>query len=62
MINSGHPFLFQHRREDTLAMDRIWKAKSDWEEDWNVLTLWNFLERDYFDWFMQHRMDFDFSS
>ena len=62
MINSGHPFLFEHRREHTLAMDRIWKSKSEWEEDRNVLTLWNFLERDYFDWFMQHRMDFDFSS
>jgi hypothetical protein len=43
-------------------MDRIRKARTDWEEDRNVLTLWSFLERDYFDWFMQHLMDFDFSS
>ena len=62
MIRSGYPFLSEHRREHTLAMDRIRKAGADWEEDRNVLTLWNFLERDYFDWFMQHMMDFDFSS
>ena len=62
MIRSGYPFLSEHRREHTLAMDRIRKARADWEEDRNVLTLWNFLERDYFDWFMQHLVDFDFSS
>ena len=62
MIRSGYPFLSEHRREHTLAMDRIRKARTDWEEDRNVLTLWSFLERDYFDWFMQHLMDFDFSS
>ena len=62
MIRSEYPFLYEHRREHTLAMDRIRKARIDWEEDRNVLTLWNFLERDYFDWFMQHMMDFDFSS
>ena len=62
MIRSGYPFLYEHRREHTLALDRIRKARADWEEDRNVLTLWNFLERDYFDWFMQHLVDFDFSS
>ena len=62
MIRSGYPFLSEHRREHTLALDRIRKARADWEEDRNVLTLWNFLERDYFDWFMQHLVDFDFSS
>ena len=62
MIRSGYPFLSEHRREHTLAMDRIRKARADWEEDRNVLTLWNFLERDYFDWFMQHLVDFNFSS
>ena len=62
MIRSGYPFLSEHRREHTLAMDRIRKARTDWKEDQNVLTLWNFIERDYFDWFMQHLVDFDFSS
>ena len=62
MISSGYPFLSEYRREHTLAMDRIRKARADWEEDRNVLTLWNFLERDYFDWFMHHMMNFDFSS
>ena len=62
MIRSGYPFLSEHRREHTLAMDRIRKARADWEEDRNVLTLWNFLDRDYFDLFMQHLVDFDFSS
>ena len=62
MIRSGYPFLSKHRREHTLAMDRIRKARADWEEDRNVLKLWNFLERDYLDWFMQHLVDFDFSS
>ena len=62
MIRSGYPFLSEHQREHTLAMDRIRKARADWKEDRNVLTLWNFIERDYFDWFMQHLVDFDFSS
>ena len=62
MIRSEYPFLSEHRRDYTLAMDRIRKARADWEEDGNVLTLWNFLERDYFDRFMQHLVDFDFSS
>ncbi len=62
MIRSGYHFLSEHWREHTLAMDRIRKARADWEEDQNVLTLWNFLERDYFDWFMQHLVDFDFYS
>ena len=43
MIHSGYPFLSEHRREHTLAMDRTRKARADWEEDRNVLTLWNFL-------------------
>ena len=62
MIRSGYPFLSEHRREHNLAMDPIRKARADWEEDRNVLTPWNFLERDYFDWFIQHLVDFDFSS
>ena len=32
MIRSGYPFLSEHRREHTLAMDRIRKARTDWEE------------------------------
>ena len=58
----GIPFLSEHREEYTLEMDRIRKARADWEEDPNVLTLWNFLERDYFDWLMQHLVDFIFST
>ena len=62
MIRSGYPFLSEHRREHTLAMDRIRKARADWIEDRNLLTLWNCLDRDYFDWLMQHLVDFNFSS
>ena len=62
IISLGYPFLSEHRKEHTQAMDRIRKARADWEEDRNLLTLWNFLERDYFDWLMQHLVDFNFSS
>ena len=62
IISLGYPFLSEHRKEHTQAMDRIRKAWADWDADRNVLTLWNFLERDYFDWFMQHLVDYDFSS
>ena len=31
MIRSGYPFLSEHRREHTLAMDRIRKARADWK-------------------------------
>ena len=62
IISLGYSFLSEHRKEHTQAMDRIRKARADWEEDQNLLTLWNFLERDYFDWLMQHLVDFNFSS
>ena len=60
IISLGYSFLSEHRKEHTQAMDRIRKARADWEEDRNLLTLWNFLERDYFDWLMQHLVYFNF--
>ena len=42
IISLGYPFLSEHRKEHTQAMDRIRKARAYWEEDRNLLTLWNF--------------------
>ena len=62
IISLKYSFLSEHRKEHTQAMDRIRKARADWVEDRNLLTLWNCLDRDYFDWLMQHLVDFNFSS
>ena len=54
-----YPAFKKHVEAHSETLKAIKEAKKAWEEERDLLQLWNFLEYDYMAWFEHHVRDFD---
>lgn len=59
MKRINYPNLVEHSQAHSHSLSHLRSARRDWEKDRDLMQLWHFLERDYFDWFERHVYHYD---
>lgn len=59
MERIAYPQYDSHRYAHAETLRHLREARRMWEQERDLMRLWNFLEKDYFDWFEKHVRQFD---